>query len=670
LTFSLICKTLATLLLFCTSVAIAQTFPQLKEQIQSEQKNQKKLALLNAVKNELAQYQSEQQAEYWLLLGRVLAKQHQMNEAILAFTKAIDIFAEFELTPSNILVDLYIERSIATTSLDFFNSYACEDRERALTLSRELAQLNLIAKSIAYYAKCLQTEQHGITKSLKLFDEAFDIAKNQQLDLLTKQIIFNQAATLSFRALMYDKAYEYNNVAQELYTSTNSINSIYVSILNAIHYSIALVDETLAKQHLSELERFSQQYPQFIDAMLKFYYLSAKVAQLDENWPLSVYFLERGIEEISHGQNVSYIQATYELLSISYFRIGDIEKSYETLTTVEVMYPNKKPIKQEVMLIKASKANNPLEIVRSAFELTDKQQQLKNNFVKQYTTQSAQLFDDNLQQLDNIVLQQRLTIVLFSTFFVVTLLVGFSYLQIQRKKLAVKEHQLTDSLLNKKNQMLADVSHELSTPLTVLKLQVESLKDDLEDDVQVTYEALDNKLDDIQYLIDDIHQLAQSDIGALKLNLQPFSLHETLLFWEHELTQFVNKNKLTFDINIAMPKQLIVNFDRDRLKQIFTNLLTNSIKYTDKPGRVKLSAAATNSTLLLTIEDSAPGVSNADLITIFERLYRVESSRSRATGGSGLGLSICKSLIEEHQGKIYAQHSSLGGLKIVIELPY
>jgi len=670
LKFSLLFKPLVTLLLFCTSVAIAQTFPQLKAQIQSEQKNQKKLALLNEVKNKLAQYQPAQQVEYWLLTGRVLAKQHHMNEAITAFTKAIESFSLFELTPSNILVDLYIERSIATTSLDFFNSYACEDRERALTLSRELAQLSLIAKSIAYYAKCLQTEQHGITKSLKLFDEAFDIATNQQLDLLTKQIIFNQAATLSFRALMYDKAYEYNNVAQELYTSTNDISSIYVSILNAIHYSIALVDISLAKQHLAELERFYQHYPEFIDALLKFYYLSAKVAQLDENWPLSVYFLERGIEEISHGQNVSYIQATYELLSISYFRVGDIDKSYETLSTVEAMYPNKKAIKQEVLLIKASRANNPIDIVRSAFELSDKQQQSKNTFVKQSTAQSAQLFDDNLQQLDNIILQQRLTIVLVSTFFLVSLLVGFSYLQIQRKKLAVKEHQLTGSLLNKKNQLLADVSHELSTPLTVLKLQVESLKDDLEDDVQATYDALDNKLDDIQHLIDDIHQLAQSDIGALKLNLQPFSLHETLLFWEQELTQFVNKNKLTFDINIAIPKQLIVNFDRDRLKQIFTNLLTNSIKYTDKPGKVKLSAAATNNTLLLTIEDSAPGVSNEDLVTIFERLYRVESSRSRATGGSGLGLSICKSLIEEHKGKIYAQHSPLGGLKIVIELPF
>jgi len=670
LKFSLLFKPLVTLLLFCTSVAIAQTFPQLKAQIQSEQKNQKKLALLNEVKNKLAQYQPAQQVEYWFLTGRVLAKQHHMNEAITAFTKAIESFSLFELTPSNILVDLYIERSIATTSLDFFNSYACEDRERALTLSRELAQLSLIAKSIAYYAKCLQTEQHGITKSLKLFDEAFDIATNQQLDLLTKQIIFNQAATLSFRALMYDKAYEYNNVAQELYTSTNDISSIYVSILNAIHYSIALVDISLAKQHLAELERFYQHYPEFIDALLKFYYLSAKVAQLDENWPLSVYFLERGIEEISHGQNVSYIQATYELLSISYFRVGDIDKSYETLSTVEAMYPNKKAIKQEVLLIKASRANNPIDIVRSAFELSDKQQQSKNTFVKQSTAQSAQLFDDNLQQLDNIILQQRLTIVLVSTFFLVSLLVGFSYLQIQRKKLAVKEHQLTGSLLNKKNQLLADVSHELSTPLTVLKLQVESLKDDLEDDVQATYDALDNKLDDIQHLIDDIHQLAQSDIGALKLNLQPFSLHETLLFWEQELTQFVNKNKLTFDINIAIPKQLIVNFDRDRLKQIFTNLLTNSIKYTDKPGKVKLSAAATNNTLLLTIEDSAPGVSNEDLVTIFERLYRVESSRSRATGGSGLGLSICKSLIEEHKGKIYAQHSPLGGLKIVIELPF
>jgi len=236
-------------------------------------------------------------------------------------------------------------------------------------------------------------------------------------------------------------------------------------------------------------------------------------------------------------------------------------------------------------------------------------------------------------------------------------------------KIAIERASMMEDLIDKKNQLLADVSHELSTPLTVLKLQVESLKDDLEDDVHATYNSLENKITDIEHLIDDISQLTQSDIGALQLNLQPFELNNTLDFWEKELTLFVNKNKLNFEIIRDLPNKFIVNFDRDRIKQIFINLLTNSIKYTDKPGQVKLLATTKNNILYLSIEDSAPSVLDKDLDAIFERLYRVESSRNRETGGSGLGLAICKSLIEEHNGKIYAQHSYLGGLKVVMELP-
>ena len=157
--------------------------------------------------------------------------------------------------------------------------------------------------------------------------------------------------------------------------------------------------------------------------------------------------------------------------------MGEIKNSYQILSALEKIYPNKKPIKKEVLLIKALMTNKPVEIVKSALKLIDKEKQSKNNFVKQSTTQSAQLIDDKLKQLDNIILEQQLTIIMISTFFIVAGLVGFSYLQIQRKKLALKKNQLTDELLNKKNQLLADVSHELSTPLTVLKLQVESLKD-------------------------------------------------------------------------------------------------------------------------------------------------------------------------------------------------
>jgi len=653
---------------FC-HLANAQSFPELKKNIQLEQNIVNKISLLVKARNELSQYNLTQQAEYWFMLGTFFEKQNKMHEAMNAFTEAISLHEEHKLSPTSLLVNLLIQRSRVITNLDHFNSSACTDRALALSLSRELAQPKLIAKSIAYFAKCLQTEEDGISKSLELFDEAFDIAKNTQLDPLIKQIIFNQAATLSFRALIYDKAYEYNKLAFNLFTKANDINSIYNSILNSIHYSTALVDIPLAWQHLAELDNFAKQHPEFNDSKLKYYYLSAKVAQLEQNWPLSITYLEAGLAEVKNSQNVSYIQATYELLSIAYFRVGKEQKSYQTLAAIEKLYPTRKPIKKEVQLIKGVMAKAPVEIAQSAFDLINKERQLKNDFVKQANIQAAHRLDDNLKQLDNVTLEQQLVYVISFSILIIVILGAFAYIQLQRRALLSKEKKLTTTLISKKNQLLSDVSHELATPISVLKLQVESLKDDLEEDVQASYDALDNKIIDIEHLINDIHQLAQSDLGTLQLNITPFEINESLDLWENELTAFVNKNKLTFEISKALPNNLMVHFDRDRIKQIFSNLLTNSIKYTDKPGQVKLSAVSKNNTLFLSIEDSAPGVSDEDLVNIFERLYRVEDSRSRETGGSGLGLAICKSLIEEHKGKIYAKHSSLGGLKIVMELP-
>ncbi len=652
-----------------SSASFGQSFIEFKNQLKLASNNLDELSFLQEAETQLKHFSYSEQSLYWFLRGENHEEQRQLNDAVIAFTKGIELHKEHKLPASELLVKLLIERSIAAGSIDYYNATPCEDRERALLISREIAQPSLIAKSIAYYAKCLQNKEQGISKSLKLFDEAFDIAKNQKLEPIIKQIIYNQAASLSFRALIYDKAYEYNALAHQSFAATNDMNSVYASIINAIHYSTALVDLDLAKQHLVELKEFSKEQPKYIGAMLKFYYLSAKVAQLEEDWPQSIIFLEAGLKETTNSQNISYIQATYELLSIAYFRVGKIEQSYQILKKVEQLFPNKKPIKKEVLLISGLMNNKPTNITKSAFKLIDKERQSKNNFVKQSTIQAAQIFDNNLKQLDNIILEQKLAIVLGTTLFIVVFLLGFSYLQIQRKKLVIKENHFMDELLTKKNKLLADVSHELSTPLTVLKLQVESLKDDLEEDVQASYDALDNKIIDIQHLIDDIHQLAQSDVGALQLNVEPFELNSTLDLWECELKQFVNKNKLTFEIDKNIPSNLVVNYDKDRIKQVFINLLSNSIKYTDKPGQVKLSSRVKDNTLYLSIEDSAPAVLDKDLVSIFERLYRVESSRSRETGGSGLGLAICKSLIKEHGGTIFAEQSNLGGLKVVITLP-
>ncbi|MCX8031074.1 MAG: ATP-binding protein, partial [Thermodesulfovibrionales bacterium] len=105
------------------------------------------------------------------------------------------------------------------------------------------------------------------------------------------------------------------------------------------------------------------------------------------------------------------------------------------------------------------------------------------------------------------------------------------------------------------------------------------------------------------------------------------------------------------------------------IQQLFGNLLDNSLKYTDSGGKVIIRLYTSDDQAVIDFEDSAPGVPNEELERLFERLYRVETSRSRATGGAGLGLSICKDIVDAHNGKIIAQPSSLGGILIKIYLP-
>ena len=107
--------------------------------------------------------------------------------------------------------------------------------------------------------------------------------------------------------------------------------------------------------------------------------------------------------------------------------------------------------------------------------------------------------------------------------------------------------------------------------------------------------------------------------------------------------------------------------DPQRINQLFSNLLNNSIFYTDTGGRIAIDVAADRYKVRITWADSAPGVRDADLPRLFDRLFRAETSRNRNSGGSGLGLAIAKNIIEAHRGTVRARHSPLGGLAFDIE---
>jgi two-component system sensor histidine kinase BaeS len=219
-----------------------------------------------------------------------------------------------------------------------------------------------------------------------------------------------------------------------------------------------------------------------------------------------------------------------------------------------------------------------------------------------------------------------------------------------------------------RRQWVADISHELRTPLSVLRGEIEALQDGVRQCTPEAIGSLHGEVMRLGRLVDDLYQLAISDLGALSYRKSDVNLAELL---EETLDPF-RAECARKDIDLVFaPKQTEIPLfaDGERLHQLFANLLENALKYTDRGGRIEVRLEKGNRAAVVHFLDSAPGVPASELGRLFDRLYRVEGSRSRATGGAGLGLSLCRNIVEAHKGTIKAGTSPLGGLWIIIELP-
>ena len=218
-----------------------------------------------------------------------------------------------------------------------------------------------------------------------------------------------------------------------------------------------------------------------------------------------------------------------------------------------------------------------------------------------------------------------------------------------------------------RRQWIADISHELRTPLTILRGELEAMEDNVRPVNSESIQSLSLEIKHLQRLVDDLHQLSLSDQGSLtyeKVQVTPFSLLQSVA--EGYVLPMQQKNiSLTVSCDENSP---MVFADPQRLTQLFTNLLENSLRYTNEGGTVKIRCKS-GAPLIICFEDSAPGISPELIPRLFERLFRIDNSRNRGSGGSGLGLSIAQSIAQAHGGKLTAEPSSLGGLKISLELP-
>ncbi|HGD4068606.1 TPA: two-component system sensor histidine kinase BaeS [Enterobacter hormaechei] len=237
-------------------------------------------------------------------------------------------------------------------------------------------------------------------------------------------------------------------------------------------------------------------------------------------------------------------------------------------------------------------------------------------------------------------------------------------------KLAQDFNQLA-STLEKNQQMrrdfMADISHELRTPLAVLRGELEAIQDGVRQFTPESVASLQAEVGTLTKLVDDLHQLSMSDEGALAYQKAPVDVINILEVVTGAFRERFASRDLK--INLSLPDSAVVFGDRDRLMQLFNNLLENSLRYTDGGGALHISGRQENGRFALTFADSAPGVKDAQLEKLFERFYRTEGSRNRASGGSGLGLAICVNIVEAHGGTIRAAHSPFGGVSITVELP-
>jgi two-component system sensor histidine kinase BaeS len=220
-----------------------------------------------------------------------------------------------------------------------------------------------------------------------------------------------------------------------------------------------------------------------------------------------------------------------------------------------------------------------------------------------------------------------------------------------------------------RRQWIADMSHELRTPLTVLRGEIEALIDGVIAMSPQAIFSLREEVLQLNALVDDLHLLAMADLRALPCyfeDLDAVTLVEGIV---QRFALRASQQGLALCVVNKPESPVVVRWDTKRIEQLLGNVLDNSLRYTDAPGQVVVGIHSDDSQIILSVEDTAPGLPHDDLTRIFEPLYRANPSRGREGGGSGLGLAICQQIAKAHQGSIRAEVSEIGGVKFVIELP-
>lgn len=217
-----------------------------------------------------------------------------------------------------------------------------------------------------------------------------------------------------------------------------------------------------------------------------------------------------------------------------------------------------------------------------------------------------------------------------------------------------------------RKQMTADIAHELRTPVANVSSYLELM---LDGTMEPTPERIENcyqELGRLAALIADLERLEQEETGELVLQKEAVELRDLA---ERVIGAFATQIQEKDLKSTVTGRQTVVQADPGRLRQVLVNLISNAMKYTDRGGRIAVEIGERDGCAIITVADSGIGIPKEDTERVFERFYRTDKSRARKTGGTGIGLSIARAIVQAHGGTISCESEPGKGSRFEVSLP-
>jgi two-component system, OmpR family, sensor histidine kinase VicK len=232
----------------------------------------------------------------------------------------------------------------------------------------------------------------------------------------------------------------------------------------------------------------------------------------------------------------------------------------------------------------------------------------------------------------------------------------------------VTEQEKLDKM---RKEFVANVSHELKTPLTTIKSYTETLLDGAMENKEYTLnflKVIDSESERMTRLVKDLLQLSKLDYDNIQWNMKKMDIRKIVseCVYRMNISAKQKNQVLEFKSDMDVPE---IMGDKDRIEQVIVNILSNAIKYTPENGKIEVALKLEEDSILVKVADNGIGIPKEDLPRLFERFYRVDKARSRMLGGTGLGLSIARQIVEAHKGKIKIQSEYGQGTQVFITLP-